>query len=52
MYAGQCLELDAVRFAPLEKTDKYEIEKPPRIGRLTFLNLEIPQSQAASNTAQ
>jgi len=32
MYAGQFLELDAVRFAALEKTDNYELEKPPEIG--------------------
>src|SRR5260370_15440004 len=32
MYARQFLELDAVRFAALEKTDNYELEKPPAIG--------------------
>src|SRR6266478_10017938 len=36
MYAGQILELDAVRFAALEKTRH-------------SLNLELPKSQAASN---
>src|SRR6266478_7985517 len=43
------LELDAVPFAALEKTDSYGLEKLSGSGTRHALILELPQSQGASN---
>jgi hypothetical protein len=43
MYAGQILELDAARFAALEKTHSYGLEKLSGSGTRHSLNLELPQ---------